>query len=57
MRLEIEILEKMHRIHFKEFEEDKWEWSRNGYSVKEAYSSAIFNINNQNTARKIHIFI
>jgi len=37
-RLELEIIEKVQKIHCKEEEEDKWVWSRNGYSVKEAYS-------------------
>lgn len=37
----MEIIEKVQRIHCKEDEEDKWVWSRNGYSVKEAYSSIL----------------
>jgi len=29
------------RIHYKEDEEERWVWSRNGYSVKEVYSSIV----------------
>jgi hypothetical protein len=39
--LELEIIEKVQGVRCKEDEEDKWDWSRNGYSVKEAYSSII----------------
>jgi len=38
--LELKILEKVQRILFKEFEEDKWDRSRKGSSVKEVYSVA-----------------
>jgi len=38
---ELEIIEKVQGVRCKEDEEDKWDWSRNGYSIKEAYSSII----------------
>jgi hypothetical protein len=36
-QLEMEIIEKIQRVPLKENEQDMWIWSRNSYSVKEAY--------------------
>jgi hypothetical protein len=40
-RLESELLDEVQLIQLNEYEKDKRMWSRNGYSVKEAYSSII----------------
>ncbi|KAK2408980.1 hypothetical protein QL285_044442 [Trifolium repens] len=36
-QLELEIIEKIQRVLLKENEQDMWIWSKNSYSVKEAY--------------------
>lgn len=38
---EEELSEKVQRLTLREEVEDKWEWSRNSYSVKEAYASIV----------------
>jgi len=40
-QLEEELSEKVQRLTLREEVEDKWEWSRNSYSVKEAYTSIV----------------
>lgn len=38
---EEELSEKVQRLTLREEVEDKWEWSRNSYSVKDAYTSIV----------------
>jgi len=40
-RLELEIIDKVQQMQLNEYVKDKWNWSRNGYSVKVAYASIV----------------